>query len=91
MKTALKALVTGLAIAASSSVAFAQSEKAPPMITVTAGQAGYIIIPDTRPQPQRYALTGEPQPTRQSSKAWQQSAGPVFTTGQSQLLLPASR
>ena len=90
MRTALKALVAGLVIAGGTSLAMAQNDTSPRM-TVTAGQAGYIVLPDTRPQPQRFALTGEGQPSRQSSRLWQQSAGPVFNAGQSQILLPASR
>ncbi len=91
MKTALKTLVAGLVILGGTALASAQSDKTAPVMTVTAGQGGYFTLPDTRPQPQPYALTGDARTTRPSSNVWQHTAGPVINVGQSQLVLPASR
>jgi hypothetical protein len=88
MRTALNAVVTGLVLAGATSVCLAQDEKAPPRMTVTGGQGGYIVLPDTRPAPPRYALTGESRP---GSRAWQSAAGPSLRVGQSEIILPAAR
>lgn len=89
--TALGAFVTGVVMLGAASICPAQNEPAAPRITVTAGQGGYIVLPDTRPEPERYALTGEVARTRQSSRLWQQTVGPVMNVGQAQLSLPAPR
>lgn len=83
--------MAGIVMVGGASVCLGQNEKAPPMMTVTAGQGGYIVLPDTRPEPQGYALTGEVRQTRQSSRVWQHVAGPTIRVGQSEITLPASR
>jgi len=87
--TALVTVVAGALLMGFTSVSSAQNEPAAPKLTVTAGQAGYIALPDIRPAPERYALTGEQ--ARQPSKIWQSTAGPRLRVGQAEVTLPAAR
>ena len=89
--TALGAFVTGVVILGAASICPAQEDQPVPRMTVTAGQGGYIVLPDIRPAPDRYALTGEIERTRQSSRVWQRTVGPVINAGQAQVILPAAR
>ena len=92
---ALIAAAIALLGAASVSVVHAQETVTPSSNnraqTVTAGQGGYFRLPDTTPAPSTYALTGEESPYRQSLRAWQRQAGPVFSVGNGTITLPATR
>ena len=62
-----------------------------PVITVTAGQGGYIRLPDLRPAEHAFALTGERNQADRSARAWQREAGPRYRVGQAEITLPAAR
>ena len=61
----------------------------PARLNVTAGQGGamWIPVPPTAP----HALTGEASASRQSLRAWQREAGPVYSVGNARIILPVSR
>ena len=58
-------------------------------VPVTAGQGGAMWIPVPPAAP--HALTGEASESRQSARAWQREAGPIFSVGNARIMLPASR
>jgi uncharacterized protein YggE len=57
-------------------------------LTVTGGQGGYVVIPDTTPAAASYALTGEQSQSQQAVQAWHREAGPVFSYGNSRIVIP---
>lgn len=61
----------------------------PARLNVTAGQGGAMWIPVPPAAP--HALTGEASESRQSLRAWQREAGPVYSVGNARIILPASR
>lgn len=87
--------VMGLIGTASASICSAREYATPydnhPTLTVTAGQGGYIRLPDLTPMPSSYALTGEMQENRQSLRDWQRIAGPIFQIGNARIVLPPTR
>jgi len=62
-----------------------------PVMTVTAGQGGYVRLPDLRPAPQRYALTGERSRADEGYRAWVRSVGGFYRAGQAQMIIPAGQ
>jgi len=85
-KVALMAIAGG-ALASACSADQATS----PSRTVTAGQGGYVQLPDLRPAPASYALTGEESQYRQTLRAWQAQVGPVFSVGNARIVIPPTR
>jgi hypothetical protein len=69
----------------------AQDNDARPTFTVTGGQGGYVAIPDTRPAPQSYALTGEQSQYRKTLRDWQAQAGPVYSVGNARIVIAPTR
>jgi hypothetical protein len=90
----MKAAFVALISAATGSFCFAQQDNQDrvqqPVLTVSAGQAGFIRLPDLRPTQQRYALTGE-RDSSEAARAWQRQAGPMLRVGNTAIVLPQSR
>ncbi len=78
--------VMGLIGTASASICSAREYATPydnhPTLTVTAGQGGYIRLPDLTPMPSSYALTGEMQENRQSLRRLATHRRPDFPNRQ---------
>ena len=96
MRTRIKTLVTktamfALAVAASTALCSGQETSARPALMIVGGQGAYVSIPDMRPAPLRYALTGEQSPFRQTLQAWQAQAGPVFRVGNASIIIAPTR
>lgn len=77
-------------LAGAASAGLAQVQDFPPnvnrpLMSVTAGQGGYVFLPEVRPAP--FALTG----ARSSSTSWERQLGPRFNAGQTIIFLPAAR
>jgi hypothetical protein len=89
--TAQKTYLAGIVVLVAGAVCAAQDWREAPVITVTAGQGGYIALPDIRPAPQRFALTGDQDGSRQSARVWQSVVGPRYRVGQAEITLPAAR
>ncbi|HWE00922.1 MAG TPA: hypothetical protein VG326_00830 [Tepidisphaeraceae bacterium] len=94
--SARAAKIALIAIAASAAASFCNADQVTngnrlPLQTVTAGQGGYIQIPDLRPAPASYALTGEESQYRQTLHAWQQQAGPMYSVGNARIVIPIGR
>jgi len=86
-RTSLLALVIAGAAAGCSTPGTA----ARPTMTVTAGQAGYVALPDTSPAPASYALTGERSQNDQALRDWQAQAGPVYGVGNGRIPIAPTR
>jgi hypothetical protein len=81
-----------IAIAGSAAASFCSADEATTASrTVTGGQGGYVMLPDLRPAPATYALTGEESQYRQTLHAWQRQAGPVYSVGNARIVIPATR
>lgn len=97
MKTNLrKVLLLAAGAAILSAVPFCSAQQdvsdiwqpSPATVPVTAGQGGMMWIPVPEAP---HALTGEAREARQSSRAWQREAGPMYSVGNARIILPASR
>lgn len=62
-----------------------------PVMTVTAGQGGFVRLPDLSPRPATYSLTGEPSAYAQSARVWQGQLGPVYQFGNGMIVIPPTR
>lgn len=98
MKASIKYFATrtallALTVAGSVTFASAQDNSASPphSITIAGGQGGLVFIPDTRPAPQSFALTGEPSTYRQTLQAWHAQAGPVYSVGNARIVVSPTR
>jgi hypothetical protein len=90
IKAAVVALVTAAAGSFSGAQEYIQGPVQRPIMTVTAGQAGYIALPDLRAPESVYALTGS-RDSSEANRAWQHAAGPMLRVGNATIVLPQSR